>query len=180
MEYLDEVDENNNLTQKKFPKDDFHNLGKWYREVIGFVINDNGEVLLQQRCANKKDKPLEWEVCTGHVSSGELPDEAIRRELSEEIGLNVAKENLILLDTLKSKERFQNRYHYAFSYVYLTKTDKKIDEFKLQEEEVSDAKYIKIEELQDMILDKKKNFTLAVYDKMQEVIKKVIEISKEK
>ncbi len=180
MEYLDEVDENNNLTHRKLPKDDFHKFGKWYREVICLVINNKGEVLLQQRSANKKDKPLEWEVCTGHVSSGELPEEAVMRELKEEVDLNVTKNDLIPLKTLKIKEKINSRYHYAFSYIFLVKTNKEIKDFKLQEEEVSNIKYIKIEELQDMILNKEKNFTLAVYEEMPEIIEKVLKISETK
>lgn len=63
MEYLDEVDKNNNCTGRVLPKDEFHSKGFYYREVIGFIVNEHGEVLLQKRSPNKKIKPNLWEVC---------------------------------------------------------------------------------------------------------------------
>lgn len=178
MEYIDEVDENNNYTHKSFPKDDFHRLGKWYREVICFVINNNGEVLIQQRSESKRDKSLEWEVCTGHVSSGELPEEAMIRELKEEIDLEVNVKDLIKVKIMKTKENYKDRFHYVFSYVYLIKTNKKIEEFKIQEEEVNKIKYIKIEKLKEMIHNKQKDLCLIVYEDMPQIINKIFNISK--
>ena len=180
MEYVDEVDENNNLTHKSFPKDDFHKLGKWYREVMGFVINTNGEVLIQRRSINKKGKPLEWEVCTGHVSAGELPEDAMIREFKEEIDLNITKKELIPLKITKTKDVLKKGYHYVFSYVYLVKTNKKIEEFHMQKEEVDQIKYIKIEELKKMIQNRQKDLCLLVYEDIPQIIDKILKLSKTK
>lgn len=54
MEYLDEVNEKNEFTGKAYSKDEFHNKGLWYREVIGIIMNANNEVLLKRDHQIKK------------------------------------------------------------------------------------------------------------------------------
>lgn len=164
MEYLDEVNENNEITGKKYLKDEFHNRGLWYREIIGIVMNQNNEILLQKRSPNKKDKPNLWEICFGHVSSGETPEKSIIRELKEEINLSLDEGDLIHLGIEYTDEYYKEtrRFHKAFSYIYLIKTNKTINEFKLQDEEVCDIKYISINELIDKL--KAKDSTLAFVD----------------
>lgn len=178
MEYIDEIDENNIYTGKSFPKSDFHKFGKWYREVIGFVLNENGEILLQQRSKNKEAKPLYWEVCTGHVSKGEQPEEAMIRELKEEIDLDVNAEDLIKIKVMKTKEKIKEMFHYAFSYIYLIKTNKKINEFTMQKEEVCKIKYIKIEELKEMIEKREEKLCLLAYKDILDILDKISSLSK--
>lgn len=149
MEYLDEVNEKNEFTGKAYAKDEFHNKGLWYREVIGIIMNANNEVLLQKRSPNKKDKPNLWEICFGHISSGEIPETSIIREVKEEINLDLTEKDLISLGVQHTNEYYENtnRFHRAFSYIFLIKTNKNINEFKLQDEEVCDVKYVPIKEL---------------------------------
>ena len=164
MEYLDEVNEKNELTGKIYEKDEFHNKGLWYREVIGIIMNTNNEVLLQKRSPNKKDKPNLWEICFGHISSGETPETSILREVKEEIDLDLSEKDLIFLGIEHTDEYYEdtNRFHKAFSYIFLIKTNKEIDKFKLQDEEVCDVKYVPLKELIEKL--KKKDETLAFID----------------
>ena len=55
------------------------------QQVI-FIENDNGEFLIQK---TSKEKGGEFSSTGGHVSSGETPLIAIKREVKEEIGINV-------------------------------------------------------------------------------------------
>ena len=89
MEYIDVIDENNNLTGKVVSKNEVHEKGLFYREVIGIIVNDKNEVLLQKRAASKKEHANKWEFCYGHVSAGEMPRTAMLRELEEESGLKL-------------------------------------------------------------------------------------------
>lgn len=164
MEYLDEVNEKNELTGKVYVKDEFHNKGLLYREVIGIIMNEKKEVLLQKRAPNKKDKPNLWEICFGHVSSGETPKSSILREVKEEIDLDLTEKDLISLGVEHTDEYYENtnRFHKAFSYIFLIKTNKNIDEFKLQDEEVCDVKYVPLKELIEKL--KKKDLSLAFVD----------------
>jgi len=59
-------------------------MGKPYRVcVVGVFINDNGEVLVGER----NDNPGAWQLPQGGVDEGETFDEAIRREMREELGI---------------------------------------------------------------------------------------------
>ena len=56
--------------------------------VSAFLINARGNVLLQQRDEKPELRyPGRWTLFGGTVEDGELPEQAIRRELIEERGL---------------------------------------------------------------------------------------------
>lgn len=53
------------------------------------VFNSQGEVYLQKRPAWKDIQPGKWDTAVGgHVGHGETPDEALRREADEELGIS--------------------------------------------------------------------------------------------
>lgn len=55
-----------------------------------FILNDRGEVLLQQRSASKPTWPMEWSnSCCGHPLPGESAEDAARRRAGEELGLTL-------------------------------------------------------------------------------------------
>ena len=173
MEYIDEVDENNNLTNRIFSKEEFHNSPKWYREVMCFAVNSNGEILIQKRSKRKKDKPLYWEVCTGHVSSKETPEIAMQRELKEELGIETNKKDLKKICILKTKDNMEDRFHYVFTYVFMIKINVQIENLIMQEDEVDQIKFIKIPDLLNMLKDSNIPNCLLVYEKIADVIKNV-------
>jgi isopentenyl-diphosphate delta-isomerase len=64
-----------------------------------FVFNDDGEVLLQQRALTKKSWPGVWSnSCCGHVMLHETIEDAARRRLRYELGLNVRDLQIMLPD----------------------------------------------------------------------------------
>lgn len=59
-----------------------------YRLCVGAVIvNDEGKIFLGQRL----DNPLAWQMPQGGIDEGELPSQALLRELAEEIGAKDVK-----------------------------------------------------------------------------------------
>lgn len=56
--------------------------------VVGGCLIDQGRVLLAQRPLHKSDGGL-WELPGGKVERGEEDAEALRRELKEELGIDV-------------------------------------------------------------------------------------------
>jgi len=86
MEFVDIVDENDNIVGKT-SKDEAHKKGLLHRTVIAEVINSKGEWLLVQQAGHKQDAGQFVSPVGGHVSSGETEEEALRRETSEEVGL---------------------------------------------------------------------------------------------
>ena len=58
----------------------------------------------------------------------------------------------------------ENKYsNNMFNYIYFVKTDKPISYYKLQEEEVSEVKYISVEELKKAVYTKDSNYVLGNY-----------------
>lgn len=57
--------------------------------VGAFIINDKGEVLLMKRSQNAKNERGKWEAPGGAVEFGETLEEAIRREMREELGVEI-------------------------------------------------------------------------------------------
>jgi 8-oxo-dGTP diphosphatase len=58
--------------------------------VAAAMIDTDGRVLVQQRPPGKPMASL-WEFPGGKVDAGELPEDALRRELEEELGIAVDK-----------------------------------------------------------------------------------------
>jgi len=89
-EILDLVDEDDRVigTVRKAATDTDPSLV--HREVA-ILVHREGQLLWQLRSAAKTVMPLTWDVASaGHVGAGEAPEVAARRELREELGLDVA------------------------------------------------------------------------------------------
>lgn len=57
--------------------------------VSALLHNAAGHLLLQQRDANPALYPLHWTLPGGYVEPGETPEQAIRREMDEEMNLHI-------------------------------------------------------------------------------------------
>lgn len=53
------------------------------------IIERNGSVLAAQRSKNMK-MPLKWEFPGGKIKPGETPEDCLRREIAEELGVKIA------------------------------------------------------------------------------------------
>lgn len=111
-----------------------------------WIINPKGEILLTRRRLDKGYGGM-WEPTGGLAQSGETSIQAVQRELNEEIGVNVSKKELNFIKEKIDSSDMCN----VFRDVYVIKKDIKINEFKFNDGEVIDAKYINIEMLDDMI-----------------------------
>ena len=147
MEKHELVDINGNKTGKIITHIEARNPNNipegHYIAVVGVVImNSNKEILLQKRSRFKRANPNKWGICGGKVDLGETLLEAGIRETLEEIGILLNKEELKFL-SMDANEKSHFTVYYVRKNVDLKKC-------KLQEEELEEVKYFKIEELQDL------------------------------
>lgn len=108
-----------------------------------WVINDDNQILLQQRTSNTKKMPNMWGTTAGGVLVGETSLEGALRELKEELGINATKEEL---EFIGSHKRIND-----YVEVWLCKKNININELKLEPTEVQDAKWVSIEEFEIML-----------------------------
>lgn len=168
MELIEIVDENGNFTGQVLDRKEAHDKNLLHNEIAVFVLNDKNQVLLQKRSANKRFNPNKWALCAGHVEAYESLEDAAIREIKEEIGLDISKEDLH--EYLK-KEITLRESNSKITYFYYIKTNKKEDEFIIQTDELSEVKWFDIDQVIDMINNKDSSITLT--ERRLELFKKL-------
>jgi 8-oxo-dGTP diphosphatase len=93
-------------------------------------LNPEGKILLQQRDDRPKYYPNCWTTFGGAVEAGETPDEAMRRELLEEIELELPMTLWKMQETLVEREGQQIAWE---NYIYVGRIDRAASEIKLNE-----------------------------------------------
>lgn len=113
-----------------------------HRSIFILLFNDQGELLLQKRSQLKDSFPNFWTVSvSGHVTFGQTYDEAAKREMEEEIGLNLDLKPL-------QKIYIEEEREFAFIYKADCKGDAKIN---FDQDEISEVKWVALKELPEFI-----------------------------
>lgn len=95
------------------PKMEAHEKGVLHRAFSVFVMNTEGQIMLQQRAAHKYHSPSLWtNTCCSHQREGESNREAGVRRLKEEMG-------------------FETELKELFSFVYKAEFDNGLTEHEL-------------------------------------------------
>ena len=147
MELLDIYNNKGEKLNYSISREVAHKEGLWHKIACMFIINSKGEILMQKRSHLKKSNPNGWGCsASGHIDAGENIITGALRELDEEIGVEVTKDDLRFIGTVYEDYETNNMIIKHIAEVYLIHKDIDINELTLQEEEVSDAKYYTIDE----------------------------------
>ena len=116
-----------------------------YRMVIHVCIfNSKGEMLIQKRADDIVRWPGMWDVSVGGgASAGDDSRSAAERETAEELGLHIDFSHRRPVITVNFSDGFDD--------FYTVQKDLSLDELDLQKEEVADARWASIEEVETMI-----------------------------
>lgn len=170
-ELVDIVDENNEVIGKA-KRGEAHKKGLIHRALSVLVLNSNGQILLQQRSANRSIHALSWDLSTSeHVLSGETYEDAGKRSLKEELGVNAEVKRVNKPNLQKRKYELKNQTVYENEIVCMLIT-KHSGPFKLDPNEVNQVKFFSLEEVEELIKSSAK-FTPWFLDEWENV-KKVI------
>lgn len=152
-EYFDILDENGNKTGKTKLRDEVHRDGDWHKAVHIWIINHNGDILLQRRCATKDSNPNMLDIsCAGHLTACDKSLDGAIRELKEELNLDVKSEELLFIKTLKRSSKYTETFiNNEFDDLYILKTTKAIEDMKYQEEEISEIFFVSYKEFKEMV-----------------------------
>lgn len=155
-EYFDLLDENGNKIGKTKLRTEVHRDGDWHKAVHIWIINNNGDILLQRRCATKDSNPNMLDISSaGHLSAGDDSLDGAIRELKEELNLDVNKEELQFIKTIKRSSKYTSTFiNNEFDDLYILRTDKTINDMKFQEEEISEIFFVPYKEFKDMVNNK--------------------------
>ncbi len=123
-----------------------------YRVSALWLKNTKGEFLLAQRSMNKKNDPGKWgPAVAGTVEKGETYEQNIIREAIEELGLEG------VTFSLGPKLR-KIGIHNHFTQWFLLTVDKKISDFRIQEEEVESINWFSVTEFSKLYQDNPNGF----------------------
>lgn len=139
-ELIDILNNDGTATGESCLKSIAHQKGYYHATVHVWLYTKNYQLLLQKRGANKKTYPNRWDVSVaGHVHAGESIEEAALREVLEEIGLYIEKEDLHKVAIRKGERYHPNGIQdNEFYHVFLCELIKKVEDLTMQEEEVDD------------------------------------------
>ena len=98
------VDELGNITGAA-SRGGCHNGSKLLHPVVHLhVFNDKGELFLQKRPAWKDIQPDKWDTAVGgHIDLGENAEQALKREVSEELGITEYEPQFVTSYVFESK-----------------------------------------------------------------------------
>lgn len=153
-EFLDILDAEGKKTGKSKSYDDVHRTGLIHRTAHVWFLNSKNELLLQKRSANKRAYPNLWDIsAAGHVSAGQTSLEAAKRETEEELGLGLPDSMFEYLFTVEEHVVLNNGTYVnnEFQDVYLVRSDVNLSELKLPADEVSEVRWVGIEEFRSWI-----------------------------
>jgi isopentenyl-diphosphate Delta-isomerase len=128
-------------------KDEVHKKGFLHRAFSVFILNKDGDVLLQKRASIKYHSAGLWtNACCSHPKPGEETSDAAHRRLQEEMGFDC---NLEEIFSFVYRAEFENNLiENEFDHVYLGYYDGKINP---ETNEVEDYKWINPEMLEKNI-----------------------------
>lgn len=144
MEVWDVLDKNGVPTGKKVERNrGCLARGEYHLVVHIWILGNDGRVLIQRRSFDKPLMPGEWAAIGGSALSGETASSAAHRELLEEMGIDVPENEIRLIKNMVRKNSVLN--------IFLACRSTPVSELKLQEDEVSEAKWVHRNKLRQMI-----------------------------
>ena len=137
MEWLQVFDKNQNIVDKKVLRGSNIENDDYIMIVYVFIVNKDKKILLEKN--TKYDK---WVIPGGHVISDD-PVLDLKRECSEELGIEINTDNLKIVDTLCNNHRFFKLYFLEYNI--------DLNAINLQKEEVSSVNLFSVEEIDNLI-----------------------------
>lgn len=160
MELWDIYDKDKKPTGRTMKRNDWClKEGEYHLSVLGVIQRPDGKYLITKRAADKAWAPGWWEVSGGAAIAGETSEEAVKREILEETGLDVTNaEGGFLFSYHRENPGEGDNY---FVDVYKYHMDFTEEDIKLQTEETNAFQIADAAQLSEY--DKQGFFALSKY-----------------
>lgn len=180
-ELLDILTPDGKPTGKTALKFEAHKKGWFHATVHIWLFTSDEKILLQKRALTKKVFPGLWDISVaGHVAAGEEILTAAKREVLEEIGLELEEKDLIKIGTrihqVSHANGIQDNEHH---HVFIAELKVPISTLKIQIEEVDAIQLFDLEILkntqkhENVLLSRFHDYYVSVYDKIYQKIKEL-------
>ena len=144
MEVWDIYDIHRQKTNKTINRNEKLNEGEFHLMVHACIFNSKGQLLIQQRQSFKSGSPNMWDVSVGgHGMMGETSQQAMMREIKEEIGLEFDLDGI--------RPHFTINFGDTFDDYYIIEKDVELNDCILEISEVQNIKWASLEEILEMI-----------------------------
>ena len=143
MELLDVYDDSGRRTGKVVERgvsDSSFQSGEHIAVAIIYIENEKGQFLIQKTSEKKGGI---YSSTGGHVGHNENPIDAIKREVMEELGIDISNDNIIDLGYLI--------FDFPVRFVFYLKKDIDLDDIILQKDEVDSVCFMTEFELRNII-----------------------------
>lgn len=107
-----------------------------------YLHTPDGKFLIQKRSANKESHPGEWDITVGAVLCGEESIEGAKRELLEEVGIDISDARIRYIGRVKKNRKFAD--------IYFAEKEFCLSDCVLQKEEVDEVCLVGGRELLNM------------------------------
>ena len=148
MEYWDIYDADKKVTGRTMKRNDWClKDGEYHLTVLGAIARKDGTFLITKRVMTKAWAPGWWEVSGGAAQAGETSEEAVRREVKEETGLDVREAEGGYLFTYKRENPGEGDNYFVDVYRFVM--DVKEEDLHLQEEETDGYMFETLEQIKE-------------------------------
>lgn len=133
VEYLDIYDDDKNYLGKE-ERGRVHEIGAWHKTVHCWLYDKLGNIYFQIRSDEKKG----YTTASGHLQAGENINDAFKREIKEEIGLNIDTSKLKFIEEVTwIMDKDEKNYHdHAWANVCICLYSGTDDDFDFSNDEV--------------------------------------------
>ncbi len=175
-ELLDIYDENGNHIGTE-DRNLVHQNGLWHKTIHCWIVRNKENILFQKRSANLLDNPNKlYTTASGHIKAGETLEQAFKREISEELGINLndiipikIMEQIYKTDFMKKNNtEFHDR---VFCNIFMAHCNIPLTDYNLQEEELDGIAEVNITDAINLFSNKTNEIIGNCYIKNNETNK---------
>jgi isopentenyl-diphosphate delta-isomerase len=153
--FMETYHEDGTPTGEVHSYDDIHKYGLWHKAVHIWVVNSLGEILLHKRSDKVQTRPGLWENTTGgHIDEGHTSSETAKKELSEELGIDLPEELFEYIATIVDQfvTNGGNCINNEFDDFYIVSVGDKDLSITAHLTEVAETKWIHFKQLEEHIM----------------------------
>ncbi|MFA6136105.1 MAG: NUDIX domain-containing protein [Candidatus Paceibacterota bacterium] len=164
---LNIVDEKGNIVGEE-TRDNIHKKGLLHREIHVWFYTSKGEIIFQHRAKDKDTYPdLLDATVGGHVEIGDDYKNTALKEIEEETGIKVEKNNLSFIQMMRSEsyDQITGMTNNVVRAVYAFRYDDQIENLKIEKGKSIGFEAWSFEKLFNISENDKKYFIPAIFKK---------------